>query len=150
MATNPDFRDMFAALNDAGADYLLVGAHAVAFHAEPRATKDVDIWVAPSPENAVRVVRALAAFGAPLGDVTEADFAGPGVVYQIGVEPTRIDLLTAIDGVAFERAWAGRAATLYADQVVPVIGRRELLENKRASGRPQDLADVALLERHAP
>ena len=102
---NPDFRDLFAALNEAQANYLVVGAHAVAFYAEPRFTKDLDVWVEASPVNAPRVLAALQAFGAPLGTASEADFQVPGAVLQIGVAPNRIDITTQIDGVAFGEAW---------------------------------------------
>jgi hypothetical protein len=145
---NRDFRDLFAALNDAGVKYLVVGAHAVAFHSEPRFTKDLDIWVEATPENARRVMQALTVFGAPLEGVSAQDFATPAVTFQIGVAPNRIDVTTTIDGVSFEEAWPDRAISQYGDQPISLIGRRDLLANKRAAGRPQDLLDVALLERH--
>ena len=146
MPVNPDFRDLFAALNAAEARYLLVGGYAVAFHAQPRFTKDLDVWTEPTPENATRVLAALRAFGAPVGDLTAEDLARPGIVFQMGVPPNRIDIVTAIDGVSFAEAWPGRSATTYGDQPVPVIGKADLIRNKRASGRPQDLLDVASLE----
>lgn len=145
---NPDFRDLFAALNDAGARYLVVGAHAVAFYAEPRFTKDLDVWVEAAPENARRVMAALRAFGAPLEGVSEADFATPAVTLQIGVAPNRIDMTTHIDGVSFESAWPNRTETSFGDQSIWVIGRSDLVLNKRAAGRPQDLLDLASLGRH--
>jgi hypothetical protein len=143
---NPDFRDLFAALNAAGARYLLVGGYAIAFHAQPRFTKDLDVWTEPDPANATRVYEALRQFGAPLHELTAPDLARPGTIFQIGVPPNRIDIVTAIDGVDFGEAWPGRTLTSYGDQSVPVIGRRQLIQNKRASGRPQDLLDLALLE----
>jgi hypothetical protein len=143
---NPDFRDLFAALNAADARYLLVGGYAVAFHGQPRFTKDLDVWTEPDITNAGRVHDALRSFGAPLQDLTPADLARPGTVFQIGVPPNRIDIVTGIDGVAFPDAWTGRATTTYGDQPVPVIGRFHLIQNKRASGRPQDLLDLAILE----
>ena len=148
MPLNDDFRDLFAALNAAGARYLLVGGYAVAFHAEPRFTKDLDVWVEPTQDNATRVFGALETFGAPLGEVTAADLSRPGIVFQIGVPPNRIDIVTHIDGVAFPEAWDGRTQSQYGDQPVPVIGLSDLIRNKRASGRPQDLIDVELLDRH--
>jgi hypothetical protein len=147
---NTDFRDLFSALNDAGARYLVVGAHAVAFYAEPRFTKDLDIWVEASPANAPRVIAALHAFGAPMTGVTEADFHRPEVTLQIGVAPNRIDVTTQIDGVAFESAWPNRTASTFGDQTVWLIGRRDLVANKEAAGRPQDLLDLQLLSRHEP
>jgi hypothetical protein len=146
MPVNPDFRDLFAALNAAGAEYLLVGGYALAVHAAPRFTRDLDVWVNPTEENARRVRLALERFGAPLGALAPGDLSTPGIVFQIGVQPNRIDVLTAIDGVAFEEAWPERVETRYGDTDVHVIGRRQLIRNKRASGRPQDLVDADLLE----
>jgi hypothetical protein len=142
---NEDFRDLFAAFNAAAAEYLLVGGYAVAFHAEPRFTKDLDVWVRPTPANAQRVLAGLRTFGAPLQDLTAAELAEPGLVYQIGVPPNRIDILTSIDGVSFAEAWPARVVTSYGEQALAVIGREHLILNKRASGRPQDLLDVELL-----
>ena len=147
MPVNPDFSDLFAALNAEGAEYLLVGGYALAVHAAPRYTRDLDVWVHPTAENATRVHRALARFGAPLGDLGPSDLASPGLVFQIGIAPNRIDVLTAIDGVAFPEAWQEREATTYGGQAVPVISRRHLEANKRASGRAQDLADLEALEK---
>lgn len=146
MPVNPDFRDLFAALNAAEARYLLVGGYAVAFHAQPRFTKDLDVWTEPTPDNAARVLAALRAFGAPTGALTVQDLARPGIVFQMGVPPNRIDVVTAIDGVSFAEAWPRRSSTTYGEQPVPVIGKADLVRNKRASGRPQDLLDVASLE----
>jgi len=136
---------MLSALSEAGAEYLLVGAYALAVHGHPRATGDIDIWVRPTPENAGRVLRAVARFGAPVRDLSATDLATPGTVFQIGVPPRRIDLMTSIDGVEFDAAWTGRHQARVGDLDVPVIGRSDLVRNKRATGRPQDLADVAAL-----
>jgi hypothetical protein len=111
-----------------------------------RATKDLDVWVRPDPANAERVLKALTAFGAPLHDLTVADLARPGLIFQIGVPPVRIDILTEIDGVDFAEAWPARVLTAFADQSVAVLSREYLLQNKRTSGRMQDLADVEWLE----
>jgi hypothetical protein len=146
VAVNPDFRDLFAALNAAGARYLLVGGYAVAFHAQPRFTKDLDVWTEPEPSNAPLVYEALRRFGAPLGELTTADLSRAGTIFQIGVPPNRIDIVTSIDGVSFGEAWPDRAQTTYGAEPVPVIGRRHLVQNKRASGRPQDLLDLKILE----
>ncbi len=143
---NRDFRDLLSALNDQGAEYLVVGAHALAAHGHVRATKDLDVWVRPVSENAARVLAALESFGAPLHDLTRADLVKPGIVFQIGVPPVRIDLLTSIDGVAFEEAWKERLRTHFAGVGVGVLSRAHLIRNKRASGRLQDLADVERLE----
>jgi hypothetical protein len=147
MPANPDFRDLFAELNDAGVEYLLVGGYALAFHAVPRFTKDLDVWVNATQANAARVHSALARFGAPLEQLRPSDLERPGIVFQIGIPPNRIDVLTAIDGVEFAEAWPERLTTAYGGQSVPVISRRHLIANKRASGRPQDLVDAELLER---
>jgi hypothetical protein len=147
MQTNSDFRDLFAALNAVDAEYLVVGALALAAHGHVRATKDLDVWVRPTPENAARVHRALVAFGAPLQDLTVDDLADPNLIFQIGVPPLRIDIITSIDGVEFDAAWSDRVSSEYADQNVQVLSRRHLIQNKRASGRLQDLADVEALER---
>ena len=145
MQVNQDFADLFAALNAAEARYLLVGGYAVALHAEPRFTKDLDIWIEASAGNAARVHRALAAFGAPLSGISELDLATSGNVVQIGVPPNRIDVVTSIDGVEFPEAWSDHVVTTYGHQSVPAIGKDALIKNKRASGRPQDLLDVERL-----
>lgn len=143
---NPDFRDMLSALSGEDAEYLLVGAYALAVHGLPRATGDMDIWIRPSAENAARVLRAIDRFGAPRRDLAEEDLVLPGTVFQIGVAPRRIDLMTAIDGVAFEEAWGRRVVHAVAGLSVPVLAREDLIRNKRTVGRPQDLADAARLE----
>jgi hypothetical protein len=135
-----------SAFNDQQVEYLVVGAHALAAHGHVRATKDLDIWVRPEASNAPRVLRALRAFGAPLYDLSEADLARPGVLFQIGVPPVRIDVITAIDGVEFGEAWPERLNARFAELEVPVLSRRHLIQNKRASGQLQDLAVVERLE----
>jgi hypothetical protein len=147
---SPDFLDLLRAFSDAEARFLIVGAYAVGVHGHPRATKDLDVWVEASDENAPRVLRGLAAFGAPLMGLTEADLRTPGVGLQIGVEPGRIDVLTKVSGLSFEEAWPGRVVANFGEGVrCDVIGLTDLLRNKRASARPQDLADVDALERLA-
>jgi hypothetical protein len=147
---NPDFREMLSALSGEGADYLLVGAYALAVHGVPRATGDMDLWIRPTVENARRVHAALARFGAPLGDLSERDLVTPGTVFQIGVAPNRIDVLTSIDGVEFADAWTARRVAHVEGMDVPVLGRQHLIRNKKATGRPQDLADAARLEETSP
>jgi predicted nucleotidyltransferase len=143
---NRDFVEMLAALSEAGAEFLVIGAHAVAVYARPRATGDLDIWVRPSPENAKRVWAALAAFGAPLHELTPDDLVADDLVFQIGVAPSRIDLLTTIGGVTFADAWPRRGTVDLWGLRVPVIGRDDLILSKKAAGRPRDLADLAELE----
>jgi hypothetical protein len=127
---------------------MVVGAYAVGVHGRPRATKDLDIWVEPSVENAPKVIRALVDFGAPLMGLTAKDIETPGVGLQVGMEPLRIDVLTKVSGPAFGEAWATHIEANFSPDVrCPVIGFDSLLANKRAAGRPQDLADVAALEK---
>jgi Nucleotidyl transferase of unknown function (DUF2204) len=144
---NQDFRDLLAEFNARQVEFLLVGAHALAAHGHVRATQDLDVWVRPSPQNAKRVIEALLAFGAPLHDLTEKDLTTPGLIFQIGVEPIRIDVLTVIDGVQFEEAWADRMISKFADQPVAVLSREHLIKNKLAAARTQDLADIEALRR---
>ncbi len=146
---NRDFSDLLSAFNEEAVEFLVVGAHALAVHGHVRATRDLDVWVRPSAENAPRILRALAAFGAPLHDLTEQDLHRPGIVFQIGVPPVRIDVITDIDGVEFDAAWPERVEAKLGDLVVPVLSRHHLIVNKKAVGRLQDLADVDRLERNA-
>lgn len=146
---NQDFKDLLSTFNAHGVEYLVVGAHALAAHGHVRATKDLDVWVRPSPENALRVLRALAAFGAPLQGLTAKDLERPGLIFQIGVAPLRVDVLTSIDGVEFEPAWRDRIRTTFAGVPGDVISTKHLVANKKAAGRLQDLADVEELERRA-
>jgi hypothetical protein len=147
---NTDFSDLLREFFDGGVRFLLAGAHALAVHAEPRATGDLYVWVANDLDNARLVYAALAKFGAPLDQVDINDFASDDLIYQMGVVPRRIDVITAIDGVTFEDAWKDRAQILIDGISVPVIGRSAFLANKRASGRPKDLGDVQLVLRHHP
>jgi len=142
---NRDYSDILSALSAESAEFLVVGAYAVGVHGVPRATGDIDIWVRPTPENAKRVMRALKQFGAALLDLTEADLAAADTVFQIGVAPSRIDLMTGITGVTFEQAWPSRVTVAIEGLAVPVLGREDLLRNKSVSGRPKDLADLAAL-----
>ncbi|MEP6495689.1 MAG: hypothetical protein ABJF01_23600 [bacterium] len=143
---NQDFKDIISAFNAARVEYLLVGGYAVAAHGLPRATGDIDLWIRPTPENAQRAWQALADFGAPMERVSLVDLCRPDTVLQFGVVPGRIDIVTSIEAVEFDDAWAAHLTVRLGDVVLPVIGRDHLLRNKRAVGRPQDLADVARLE----
>jgi hypothetical protein len=128
---------------------MIVGAHALAVHGVVRATGDLDIWVRPDAANAERVWRALIRFGAPVetSSLTQADLAKPGIVYQIGLPPRRIDLLTEISGVEFDDAWESRTVQTVEHLEVAFLGREALLRNKRVTGRTKDLADVEALEK---
>ncbi len=147
MAVNPDFRDLFAALNGVGAEYLVIGAHALAVHGAPRFTKDLDILVRCTEVNAQKVWKALERFGAPLGSLRPVDLHTPGLMYQMGIAPNRIDILTSADGLEFGAAWCNRVVAHYFDQPVWILARRDLITNKAATGRPQDLADIEALNR---
>lgn len=147
---HPTFVDLVAAFNTAGAKFLIVGGYAFSFYGPIRATKDLDIWVEASSENAPRVYSGLAAFGAPSGHFAQEDFSSPGITVQLGVEPIRIDILTQITGVLFEEAWPARVRGRFADQDVWFIGREHFLLNKRATGRLQDEADAEQVETRGP
>ena len=144
---SPDFLDIARALSDADARFIVVEAYAVNLYVDPRATGDLDIWVEPSVENAGKVLRALKDFGAPLDGVSESDFAKPGVTFQIGVAPLRIDILTEISGVGFDEAWKDRSLHPFGPSTIPFLGKQTLIQNKRATARPKDLADLDSLEK---
>src|SRR5678815_102389 len=139
---NPDFVDLLRAFAAAEVRFLVVGAYALALHGRPRATGDLDVWIDATPENAVRTMKALAAFGAPLADLSIEDFSRPGVTYQIGVPPGRIDILTELTGLTFAEAWPDRMRRAFGDVDVDFIGRDAFIRNKRATGRAKDLADI--------
>ena len=145
-----DFEELFGYLTARNVRFVVVGGHALAYHGRPRYTKDLDVFVEPTAENATRLLGALEDFGFGGLGLTEADFDTPGKVVQLGVAPNRIDLLTAIDGVSFDQAWQGRVAGRFGTESVPFLGRRELLANKRAVGRLQDLADIEALGSDEP
>ena len=142
---NRDFVEMLSALSAAGVEFLVVGAHALAAHGIPRATGDLDIWVRNTPENADRVLAALREFGSPLFDLTVEDLTRPDTVFQIGLPPSRVDILSGISGVVFEDAWANRIEIRIGDLMVPVIGRADFVKNKQATGRDRDRLDLTLL-----
>src|SRR5579872_5468196 len=139
LRSSGDFKELLSLFNDEGVRYLIVGAFALAHFGRPRYTKDLDVWVDPNGDNPARVFRSLAKFGAPLAGVSVDDFADEDAVFQIGIEPLRIDILVGISGVTFGNAWPRRVTSEYGGIPVNVIGRDDYLANKRASGRPQDL-----------
>ena len=144
---NPDFREILSAFEDSEIEYLVVGAYALAAHGFPRATGDLDIWIRTSEENVSAVFKSLIAFGAPLESLTEEELTEKDVVFQIGVSPCRIDILTSITGVSFDAAWPQRLRIEMDGVHVLVLGRNDLIENKKATARPQDLVDVEKLLR---
>ncbi len=143
---NEDYRDMLQALVDEKVNFLLVGAYALAAYGYPRATMDIDIWVLPSPDNADGVLRALLRFGAPLHNVSRADFEKEGTVFQIGVAPRRIDIITAASGLQFEPTFRNSLIVEIEGIQVRIPSVDDLVTNKRASGRTKDLADAEALE----
>lgn len=145
---NADFHDLLVCLNDSDVEFLVVGAHALSWHGVPRATGDLDILVKPTPENARKVYVALARFGAPLRQlgISEETLSTAGMVCQFGVPPRRIDILTALSGVSIADAWSESIPGRFGSLPVRILGRDSLIRNKRATGRPKDLWDVAALE----
>jgi len=149
---NADFRDLLSALLVEHAEFVVVGAYALALHGVPRFTGDLDVLVNPTADNAGRVWRALAAFGAPVGAgrLVEADLATPDMVYQIGVAPRRIDVLTGITGVTFREAWDTRETAHVDGLAIPFIGLDAFVRNKQATGRAKDLVDAQRLAPRPP
>jgi hypothetical protein len=147
MEPNSDLIDLLRALNAEGAEYLIVGGYAFAVHGRVRATKDADIFVGTDSNNAVKVWRALARFGAPLDELRVDDLRESDTFFIMGRPPNQIDIITTIDGVSFEQAWRNRVESTYGGLPVNYIGRDELIANKEAAGRPQDKVDVAYLRR---
>jgi hypothetical protein len=147
MPVNRDFKDLFSAFSAADVRFLVVGAHAVIFYAVPRYTKDLDLWIEPTPENAARAWRALAEFGAPLQGVSVEDLWTPGTILQIGVEPNRIDILTEVEGLSFAEAWSDRQMSSYGSVPIGLLNLDDLMTSKRAAGRPQDRLDLEWLEK---
>lgn len=133
---NSDFKELLSIFNDNAVEYLIIGGYAVMEYAEPRYTKDLDLWVRADTQNAQNVFRSLAQFGAPLQGMSPADFADEGYVFQIGVAPIRVDILMSIDGISFAEAWPNRQASEVDGVAVWIISRNDLIKAKRASGRP--------------
>ena len=146
----PDFKELLSRFNDHKVKYLVVGGYAVAFHAQPRATKDLDILIKADAANAAAVYAALAEFGAPLHELTPADFLEKGKFYRMGHPPLMVDILPEISGVDFDAAWGKRVESEIDENLqVPFIDADSLILAKLASARPEDLADVAALRRAA-
>jgi len=143
---NRNFSDMLVALSEEQAEFLVVGAFAMAWHGFPRYTGDLDIWIRPTQQNAHCVWRALERFRAPTRGLTIEDLETEDIVFQIGAPPQRIDLLTSITGVKFDEAWPNRVYFSPDRTALPVIGLKELIQNKRATGRPKDMVDALWLE----
>ncbi len=144
---NSDFKDLLKLFAGAGVRYLVVGGYAVSEHTEPRYTKDLDLWVDNSAANAEKVFAALLSFGAPLIDATIHDFTVPTTVYQIGLPPSRIDILMGLEGLEFGDCWQRRKTSMIADIALHYISIADLIVNKERAGRPQDLIDAKNLRR---
>jgi hypothetical protein len=142
---NRDFKEFVASFNAHGVEYLVVGGYALAAYGRPRYTGDIDLWINPTADNAQRVLAALSDFGFASLPITVQDLTTPSNVIQLGYPPRRIDLLTSIDGVAFEAGHARRQTVSIDDVALPLIGLADFKANKRASGRAQDLADLEAL-----
>ena len=145
-----DFIDILSAFTEEKVEYLLVGSYAMAFHGFTRGTGDIDLWVRPSTKNAEKTWNALNKFGAPLSELTIEDLTVTGTVFQIGVQPQRIDIITSIDGVDFDTGWQSHQVVEVNEISVPLIGLENLIINKKASGRPKDIVDVLWLESGEP
>ncbi|MBI3990819.1 MAG: hypothetical protein HY350_01595 [Candidatus Omnitrophica bacterium] len=145
MPTSSDYKDLLKLLNRHKVQYLVVGAYAVIYYAEPRYTKDLDIWINPSIENAHKVCKALKEFGAPLKGIQPEDFINKSLVYQIGVAPVRVDIIMGIPGLEFTAAWKQRNISSFEGVKVNIIGKNELIRSKKSSGRKQDEVDLGIL-----
>jgi predicted nucleotidyltransferase len=143
-----DYEEFIEFLNQIGVKYLVVGAHAVAFHARPRATKDLDVFIEPTPENAERVLDAIRRFlGTDLG-IKTTDLSTPGLIVQLGIAPTRIDLMSRLSGIPdFESVWQRRVDAVFGDIPAHYLSLDDLIRNKTSAGREQDKADLKVLHR---
>ena len=146
MPSNQDFKELFNIFNGENVEYLVVGAYAVVFYTKPRYTKDLDIWVNPTPDNARRVYKSLKRFGAPLIKVRSESFTDEDLIYQIGIEPNLIDIIMSIAGVVFSSAWDSRISSTYDGVPIYILSKEDLIKTKKATGRPQDLLDVEFLQ----
>jgi hypothetical protein len=145
MEIRTDFRELLELFNKHKVEYLVVGGYALAFHGAPRFARDIDLFVRPTSENAGRILAALDDFGFGSLNLSKDDFTTPGMVVQLGVPPVRIDIITRVSGVPWEKADAGKASGFYADIPVFFIGRDDFIANKRATGRTKDAADIEAL-----
>ena len=147
MTLNSDYKDILRIFQERKVKYILVGAYAMAAHGYPRSTMDIDLWVKPDPDNASLVLKALDDFGAPSGDLSQDDLLKEGIIFQIGVAPRRIDIITSVDGLKFDEAFSSAQEIEIDTLKVPVLSKPDLITNKRSTERLIDLADVETLER---
>ncbi len=146
MALNKDYEDLLHLFNTEGVRYLIVGAYAVIYYTEPRYTKDIDIWIESSDDNAERVYKALKKFGAPLKELTLVDLVNPDLVYQIGVEPNRVDILMGMENIHFTDAWKNKTKTTFGNEEMYIIGIDDLIKAKKQAGRTRDKVDLEVLD----
>lgn len=147
MRVEKDFKEFIALLNKNRVRYLIVGGFAYSFYAEPRFTKDIDIFIESSKENAEKILKSIKNFGFTDITLTYKDFLEPDQIIQLGIAPLRIDIITSIRGVDFQSAWKNRVIGRYGDIETYFISKADLIKNKQASGRKQDLADIEKLEK---
>ena len=145
MFINSDFSDLLRLFNSNDVRYLIIGGYAFIQYAEPRYTKDLDLWISTDARNAKAVYKALKEFGAPLTDLSADDFAEEGYFYQMGVPPIRVDILMGIPGLEFDPAWNNRVEVNFDGLIVKFISKEDLIKAKLSSGRPQDLIDANTL-----
>ncbi|MDP2599758.1 MAG: hypothetical protein Q8P84_03355 [Deltaproteobacteria bacterium] len=145
MHLNQDFEDLIRHLNAAKVKYLVVGAYAVIIHSFPRYTKDIDFLVQPESENAQKVYDALKSFGAPIQELSLKDLCDPDMVYQMGVEPNRADIIMSVKGASFEELWKNKKEFQYGNEKIFVVGLEDLIKIKKMAGRPKDLQDAEIL-----
>jgi len=144
---NKDYKDILQILLDNKVQFLVVGAYALGAYGYPRATGDIDLWVMASPENSEKIYQSLAQFGAPMEQINEKTFCEQGVIFQIGVAPRRIDVITKINGVDFQQAWAARQEIMIEELKVPFISKQDLIKNKESTGREKDRLDAQQLRK---
>lgn len=141
-----DFIDILSAFSNEKVEFIVVGGYAIAFHGYVRGTGDIDLWIRISEDNAERVWKALIKFGAPLFELSMEDLKTPGMVYQMGLPPNRIDVINKVEGLEFDSAWSKREFVELHGLTIPIVAKQELLVNKRAMNRPKDQADILWLE----
>ena len=144
---NEDYKEMLQILLEEKVKFIVVGAYALSAHGYPRATGDIDIWIEPTSDNSKKLMRSLTRFGAPLFDVNEEDFTKEGIIFQIGVAPRRIDIITAIDGVEFLSAYAHKLGIFVEEMSIPVLSLEDLIKNKESTGREKDSVDAKMLKK---
>ena len=142
---NKDYKEMLQILLDNKVRFLVVGAYAMGAYGYPRATGDFDIWVEASSENSKIIYQSLLKFGAPISDLTPTTFCEEGIIFQIGVAPRRIDIITKIDGVEFKKAYSDKQEVEIEDIKIPFLSKEDLIKNKESTGREKDILDVKYL-----